>query len=271
MGHLGLEAQIEGLGDIYIFEGPFDQALESLRNVGIANPISARELAYARMKSMELLRNLCEYLKTVGGLSGLSHKMYRREEHKHIYLQYEELERQYKCLKIGSFTREGFIFYQGKPTLMALESPLLDINLARLAVEANRKYESFSIEGDELYNKYREIAEDEKNKPDEEKTVIVLPRSFRLPGNSFDITKDVARFLFKEHAEAYYEFCQRIIGPLLRGGCYLLHEETVRSKKATFITQCFDISSSDYYGDFFIEGNLANESGIVRGLLEKKV
>ena len=45
-----LEAEVEGLGSVYLTKASFDQSLESLRSIDIENPISARDLAYARIK-----------------------------------------------------------------------------------------------------------------------------------------------------------------------------------------------------------------------------
>ena len=45
-----LEAEVEGLGKIYQVYASFDQSLRLLMEFGIENPISVRDLAYARIK-----------------------------------------------------------------------------------------------------------------------------------------------------------------------------------------------------------------------------
>ena len=93
-----LEEEVEGLGNIYRIDVPFDKALESLRDFGIKNPTSSRDLAYARVKE--------------GRRSSLS------------------------CY--GSYTKEGFLYLKNEPVLLALNSPLLDFKLAEQAVKTNR-------------------------------------------------------------------------------------------------------------------------------------
>lgn len=46
---LKLEAKVEWLGKVYRLLDSFDQALELLREFGIGNQISTRNLAYARI------------------------------------------------------------------------------------------------------------------------------------------------------------------------------------------------------------------------------
>ena len=101
-----LEIKVNGFGEVYRVYAPFDQALNSLKNFGIETPISLRDLAYTRVKK--------------GKNSPLN--------------------------RYGSHTKEGFLYLKDEPILLALNSPLLDLELARQAVEANRKRDFFLID-----------------------------------------------------------------------------------------------------------------------------
>ncbi len=155
---------------IYEIIAPFDKALFSLRDSGI-EPISSRDLAYARIK---------------GDING-------------------------KLVNSEGFTREGFLisrkFYIAKDSvLLSSTSPLLMNDLAKRVVEANEKYE-YLITDKFVYNAYREIAEKDKIKNPEERKVIILPqkKSYRIPANRFN-EDELTLFLFKDIAKEYGDF-----------------------------------------------------------------
>ena len=219
----GLEAEVEGLGYVYLTEAYFDQALESLRDFGIENPISARDLAYARTKNPE------------------------------------------SSLRYGSYTKEGFLYLRNEPVLLALDSPLLDISLARQAVKANRKGDYFSTDKG-VYNKYREKAEEDKNKSPNGRRVIILPgkKDYEIPTNRFN-EDELTLFLFKDQAENYGNFLKE--NGIDEMPVWLVDRNYVDSKEKAILTQLWlhplD-SRSDVSGDRGLDyGNR------VHGLLKK--
>ena len=102
---------IKGLGNIYTFEKPFDEALVLLKQKN-AKLISSRDFAYGR--------------RIAGQDSNLS--------------QY------------GSYTRESPI-YSKDVSLLVLDSPLQNIELAKQAVQANKSGNYFQSEDNELFKK----------------------------------------------------------------------------------------------------------------------
>ncbi len=161
-----LEEEVEGLGTVYRTKVPFDQSLESLRKFGIENPISSRDLAYAR------------------------------------------IQKPISSLEWGSYTREGFLYRKNEPVLLALDSPLLNIKLARQAVKSNRNGDYFST-NKEIYEEYRNRSEEDKNKNPEERTVLILPKreNYEIPTSQLN-EDELTRFLFKDQAESYRDFLQ---------------------------------------------------------------
>ncbi len=157
MTELYVEAEIEGLGNIVRVEASFDESLASLRDKE-SNPISPRDLAYARMR----------------------------------------VSKNHSLNKDGSYTASGFLYAKNANPLFALESPLLDSDLVGRAIKANRNGRYFSTENTELYEKYLATAEDDKSKNPEERRVLILPsKNFKISAKNNPqifggIFKDVA-------------------------------------------------------------------------------
>ena len=180
---------------VYRVEAPFDEALKSLSSAN-CRPISSRELAYVRVKQKD---------------------------------------RNCSIWNFGNYTREGFLYSKNKPVLVALNSPLLDLQLAQLAVESNRRAKYFSVDN-EVYERYREIAEDDKNKPTEEIAVLILPKreNYGIPTNRFN-ENELALFLFKDQAENYGNYLKKegiSAIPIM-----LIDKNYVDSNEKTFLTQ----------------------------------
>ena len=109
----------------------------------------------------------------------------------------------------GSYTREGFLYLKNKPVLLALESPLLDLELAEQAVEENKGGNYFSDNLD-VYQKYREQAEKEKKENPENRKVLILPerKNYEILTEKFN-EDELTLFLFKDQAENYGKFLRK--------------------------------------------------------------
>lgn len=221
----GLEAEVEGLGNIYKVNIPFDRALESLREFGIENPISLRDLAYARIKE--------------GVNSSLS--------------------------KYRSYTREGFLYRKNEPVLLLSNSLLLNLELARQAVEENRKRNYF-LTDETVYREHREIAENDKSKEPEKRTVFVLSKreDYVIPTNMFN-EDELIRFLFKDQTENYGNFLKDY--KINKTFVWLIDGSYVDRQEGTILIQLWSISDE--------RSSLAGDSKdicydyMVRGVLEK--
>lgn len=234
-----LEAKVEGLGKIYRADPPFDQALESLRKFGIQNPISIRDLAYARIKE-------------------------GRESSDLACLRWIEGGRSYLCNE-GSYTSEGFLYLKNKPVLVALNSPLLNLELARQAVESNGNNNYFSTNR-RIYERYKKLAEKEKNKSPEKRTVLILPKrgSFDIFAGEFR-DNELIRFLFKDQTESYGEFLREHDNNKVP--VYLVDKNYVDNKEEESVLTQLN------FGDFFMSDLCGNSMslcyGNVRGCLKK--
>ena len=113
------EAKVEGLGDIYEVSAPFDESMKALRVQGIRQPITSRDLAYARREAGKR-SSLCSY---------------------------------------GSYTREGFEYAKDQPVLLKLKSRILtNQGIMKQAVEVNRNCNYFAM-GKEIYEQDSEQAQ----------------------------------------------------------------------------------------------------------------
>jgi len=219
-----LEAEVEGLGEIYRIDRPFNKALESLREQK-TKVISSRELAYARIKE--------------GGDSSLCNS--------------------------GSYTREGFLYLKNEPVLVALNSPLLDLQLAEQAVEANRKGNYLSTDK-KVYEQYKEQAEQDKNKILQERKVLIFPKreNYEIPTNEFN-ENELTLFLFKDQAENYGNFLKE--NEINEMPVWLLDKNYVNSKEGSILTQLWLL---DLDGRSGVEGNWGFFcDSRVRGMFEK--
>lgn len=167
-----LRTRLEDLS-VYEIYAPFDKALFSLKNSEI-EPISSRDLAYARMKD---------------------------DTEKLIYRS--------GYTKEGFLTSRKF-YISKEQVLITLNSPLLMPDLAKKAVESNEK-DRYLITDKFVYDAYREIAEKDKNKKPEEKNVLILSKkkSYSIPTNRFN-EEEMTLFLFKDLAEDYGNFLKEI-------------------------------------------------------------
>ena len=156
----------------------------------------------------------------------------------------------------GSYTREGFLHSKNEPYLLALDSPLLDLELA----------DYFSTDK-EVYNKYREKAEEDKSKSPNGRGVIILSggENYKIPTNRFN-EDELTLFLFKDQAENYGNFLKE--NGIDKMPVWLVDRNYVDSEERVILTQlwlhpldgrsCVYGDSNDfdcYYG--------------VRGLLKK--
>jgi hypothetical protein len=212
-----LETEVEGLGRILRVDAPFDEALEQLRLSEVRYPITAKDLAYSRMQK--------------GKRSPL-------------------------CSN-GSYTREGFLYAKDSPVLLALASPLLNLNLAREATQANRDGKYFYTEDNQVYDKAMAQAEKDKEREPEKRKVLILPSR-----DNFSISRtenfEVLQGLLKDQAEKYLEFNGQNI-PV-----YLVGKDAVDNQSATLLTQLW-FRNLDYRSG--LHGNWSlGYGGRVRGV-----
>ena len=151
----------------------------------------------------------------------------------------------------GSYTREGFLYLKNEPVLLALDSPLLDLELAEKAVEENRKGNYFSTDK-EVYGKYREQAEKEKNNSPLNRKVLILNKreNYEVPTNKFN-KDELTLFLFKDQAESYGIFLR--YNKINKMPVWLVDKNYVDSKKETTLTQLWLLHldlMSDVDGDY---------------------
>jgi hypothetical protein len=177
-------------GRILRVDAPFDEALQTLRQAGCRYPISAEQLANARMKK------------------GKRHSLSTN----------------------GSYTRHGFVYLRGEAPLIALDSPLLDLRLARKATQANRDENYFSTDDGEVYEKFSNIAKEDANKEPERRRVLVLPNQKNFMISASDNT-DVLKGVFRGSAIPYVDF----LGYPIQ--VYLVDKNTVNQQKGTLLTQ----------------------------------
>lgn len=186
--------------EIFVVYAPFDHALTALRNSGMGYPMRARDLADARIQ--------------LGKSSPVS--------------------------KNGSYTREGFAYAKGEPTLLVLQSPLLRKDMAEQAVQTNRQRKYFSTSDLEVYEQLRSQAEEDTNVAPEKRKVIILPER-----SDFNVarTSDVAKGLLRDQAEAYFDFINQENVRM-----YLVDSSTVDAQKGTLLTQLWFYGLDDWSG-----------------------
>ena len=180
-------------GRILRVDAPFDEAVTALRQAGCRYPISVSDLARARIEK------------------GQSHSLSQN----------------------GSYTREGVLYFQDAHPILALNSPLLDLRLAKQAVQANREGRYFSTQDGKMYEKFAKLAEQGKSQEPEQR------KAFYLPKANCTLTKEDADFngilrsLFKgeKAVDDYLQFNGQDI-PL-----YVVGQDVVKAQKGTLLTQ----------------------------------
>lgn len=185
-------------GRILRVDAPFDEALQTLRQAGCRYPISAEQLAKARMEK------------------GKEHSLSTN----------------------GSYTRHGFIYLKGENPLIALNSPLLDLRLAKQATQANREGKYFSTENEEVYEKFSKIAKEDANKEPEKRRVLISPSQQNFVISASD-NADVLKGVFRSSAIPYTDFLGYPIQT------YLVDKNTVNQQKGTLLTQMWLLRLSD--------------------------
>lgn len=108
----------------------------------------------------------------------------------------------------GSYTREGCIYGKNQAPLVIMNSPLLNQKLAVQATEANRQGNYFQLQDKKRFEGYlRQADKDSKVEPEKRK-VLTLPSR-----TNFTISPtqnwDIARAVFKDQAEAYFNYLGR--------------------------------------------------------------
>ena len=212
-------AEVEGLGRVVEVKNDFYNELLQLKGSG-ARPISPRDEAYARL-------------------------MTRGKE---------DIGRTY-----GTRTSAGFEYVNGQLPILRLESRLLTPELARQAVEANRKGHYLSTASTKEYADSLKQAEQDKNKEPRERSVIILPSKseFKISDKEY---WEIFESIFKDQAKAYFE----LNGPI---SVYLANERKIGSQNGTILSQLWfrDLGcGSELYGD---DGDLDDAYGL-RGVLK---
>lgn len=153
----------------------------------------------------------------------------------------------------GTWTTAGLEYAKKELPILRLESRLLDLELAKQAVEANRNDNYFSTGSTKEYEESLKQAEKDKNKEPIERKVIILPSRDNF---TIDDTQnwEVLEAVLKDQAKPYFE----LNGPLI---VYLINKDTVDRQKRTLLTQMVFLSfdlRSDFYGHY---RDLVNDSG----------
>ena len=190
MEKLPVLANIKDLGIILEACNEFDKGLNLLKS-NEARLISPRDEAYAR-------------LQTKGK---------------------ENLGKEY-----GTWTTAGFEYIKGELPILRLNSRLLNPNLAKQAVEANRNGNYFSTDSTKEYELSLKQAQKDKNKDPMDRSVIILPsrNNFRI---SCKENKEISEAILKDQAEPYFELNN---GPIT---VYPVSSETVDKQNGTILTQ----------------------------------
>ena len=182
-------ADVEGLGKIVEANSDFYTNLQLLTEEG-ARPISPRDEAYARLKTR--------------GKENIG-KLY------------------------GTRTSAGFEYVKGELPILRLDSRLLNPELARLAVEANRQERYFCTDSAREYEDSLKQAEKDRSKEPKDRNVIILPSR-----NPFEISDeenwDVFESISKDQARAYFKLNGSII-------IFPVNTSYVDSQNGTLLTQ----------------------------------
>ncbi len=135
----------------------------------------------------------------------------------------------------GNYTRESPI-YSKEISLLVLDSPLQNIELAKQAVQANRNRNYFQLEDKELFERYLSQAEKDKKKAPEKRKVLILPSD-----ETFEISRtknfEFARGLFKDQAELYLKFLEDSKYKINSIKFYSVSKKTINKVENPIITQ----------------------------------
>jgi hypothetical protein len=132
----------------------------------------------------------------------------------------------------GTWTTAGFEYAKENLVLLRLQSRLMDLQLAKQAVEANRQSKYFSSDA-QFYEESAKQAEKDKSEEPRKRKVLILPSR-----TTFQITPkknmEVLEFLLRDSklAKKYFEFNGS--NPITT---YLIDPNTVDAKNGTLMTQ----------------------------------
>jgi len=154
--------------------------------------------------------------------------------------------------KDGARTCHAPIYAKDSPIIIARVSPLIkDFKMAEQAVKANRNGNYFVTEDTEIYDKYAEIAEKDKNKDPEKRMALILPskEKYLIKPNS-----EEAQALFKDTRKEYFEtFCKNGIN------FYPLDKDFVDRQKGSLVEYLwfghpgYDSDLDGYYRDLNLD------------------
>lgn len=186
---------VEGLGEVKQSDGDFFTNLRELEG----KIISPRDEAYARLRTKDTTQ--------IGRHMG------------RVY---------------GTWTTAGFEYAKSQPPILRLSSKLLNEELAKQAVQANRAGKYFSTETTKEYYESAQIAEKEAKTgiEPEKRSVILLPsrRQFTLSDTQ---NWEILQAILKDQAKPYFE----LNGPII---VYPVSPENIYLQDGTLLTQlCF--------------------------------
>ena len=198
-----------------------------------------KTLAY--IKNLEVRQSEGDFLKCLN--ESARNIITPRDE---AYVRLQTRDRENIGRRYGTWTSAGFEYVREQLPILRLESRLLDLELARQAVEANKRGKYFHTSNTDEYEDSLKQAKKDKNKKPSERKVIILPSR----GN-FKISEkenwEVLEALLKDQARPYFE----LNGPIT---VYPVDKKDVDSQNGTLLTQLcfrhFDIRSGfdDYLG-----------------------
>lgn len=161
----------------------------------------------------------------------------------------------------GSYTIAGYLYAANEPPLRARISPLLDADLAKKAVRANREGRYFSTDAG-IYNKYLKMAKEDKSKKPEKRRVIILPsrETFSISPST---NKDVFSAAFEDVGVEYLSFIGQDSIKV-----YTVDKNTVDGQDGTILTQEWFLRLGDESGLVGLDRGLGYDDR-VRGVLKE--
>jgi hypothetical protein len=149
----------------------------------------------------------------------------------------------------GTWTSAGFEYIKNELPILNLKSRLLNYELAKQAVGANRNNKYFNTNSTVEYEKSLKQAEKDNNKDLKDRNIIILPSR-----DQFTISDkqnwEVLETILKDQAKPYFEFN----GPIT---VYPIDKNIVDKQNGTILTQLW-FGDLDYGSGF---------DGVSRGLL----
>jgi hypothetical protein len=158
--------RIKGLGNVYLFIGPFDIEIEIFNSIGIKYPVSVYQDSLIRLKERKL---------------GLDSR-----------------------LQLGTRTCHAPVYAKDSPTIIAMISPAMtDLGLCRKLVEAHRITTHFIADHDKsIYAHWEKIAKADKNKKPKNRRAIILPERGDFKIHKYS---DEAKAFFKSARIPYFK------------------------------------------------------------------